>query len=161
VGLFRTRHDERASGLRIFILCILILANFLPLAALNAETDKTRRVLIQFCMAAGIFSAIVLGYALMARPLAVEEVGHCIVYDLQVPLYSVLAFTYVIAVVGSGFLVRRFWIQAFAALGLIGLIVSYLGFTAATTSVWCFFAAVLSLCVLMELRGSMRTRLNH
>lgn len=125
---------------------------FLPLAALQAEKDLTRRTLIKVCVGMGIFSATLLGYALLMKPLAVSQVGQCINYEIRAPIDYVLALPYVIAVAGCGLLVRRFWIQMFAALGLIGLGVSYLAFTVAYQSVWCFFAAVLSLCIIMELR---------
>jgi len=127
---------------------------FLPLASLQAETDKTRQALIMVCFGAGVFTATLLGYYLIARPLVVEELGNCINYSIATTSSIIMPLAYVVSVVGGGLLVKRFWIQMFGALGLLGLAVSYLGFTQAYQSVWCFFAAILSLCVIMELRSS-------
>ncbi len=130
---------------------------FLPLASLQAESDPTRRKLIMVCFGAGIFTALVLGYSMIIHPLIVSVPGQCISYRIdtiyQMPLKLLLPVTYLVSVIGGGLLVRRFWIQMFGALGLVGLAVSYIGFTLAYQSVWCFFAAAISLCIIMELRS--------
>lgn len=146
-----------ALGYAFLLFAHLIWPIFLPLAALEAEADPLRRKLIMVCLALGIFSSAVLGYALLTEPLVVTGLYRTIHYAVEAPFDWLLPFTYVISVVGSGLLVKRYWIQMFALLGLFGLIVSFLMYTEAFASVWCFFAAVLSLCVIMELRSSLPT----
>jgi len=139
---------------------------FLPLASLQAESDPTRRKLIMVCFGLGIFTALVLGYSMVIYPLIVSVPGQCIYYGIdtvyEIPLKFVLPVAYLASVVGGGLLVRRFWIQMFGALGLVGLAVSYLSYTVAYQSVWCFFAAAISLCIIMELRSpQIQTKKHH
>jgi hypothetical protein len=130
---------------------------FIPLAALQVEQEVTRRKLILLCLLAGIFSVITLGYALFTQPLVVEVIGHSIRYDVNASATILLPIAYVISVTASGLLVRRFWLQMFGALGLVGLVISYVNYTSAYQSVWCFFAAILSFCIIMDLHQANKT----
>jgi hypothetical protein len=131
---------------------------FFPLAALQIEKDPTRRVLIYIFEACGVFAATMLGYMLLTQPLVVTQFQHSVNYGMQVPLYDVVAACYVLAVCGSGLVVRRPWIVAMAVLCFIGLVVSYVLYTTTFGSVWCFFAAILSVCIIMDLQSDLRKK---
>lgn len=128
---------------------------FFPLAALQVETDPQRRKGIQVVLGLGIFSAIILGSTMFTQTPVVSLIGHSVSYGMDVPLYRVLAVTYVAAICLPGLFTRRYWFKIMSLVGFMALIVSYLAYAATFGSVWCFFAAIISVCVFLEMRSEL------
>ena len=130
---------------RIFLtFAFLVWPIWIPLAIGLAEKIKFRRYLIFFDLACGIaLSALNLSYALK-QEILVEIVNHSIQYTGEVPPQT---FLYPMIVLIPCFIstLKKMWI--FGTLALLGYIVAYYFYATTFVSVWCFFAAIVSLVI--------------
>lgn len=114
------------------------------------ENPATKRVLLVTAvigMAAGLASFVLLmpGYIAMTTKI----VGHSISYDTDVPeLLKVLFFyLYLLSVIPPFLIISNRKLKLFGYLLILSVIFSDLIFRATVASVWCFFAALLSLYI--------------
>lgn len=130
---------------RIFLtFAFLVWPIWIPLAVGLAEKIKFRRYLIFFDLACGIgLSMINLSYALK-QEILVEIVNHSIQYTGEVPPQT---FLYPLIVLLPCFIssLKNMWV--FGALALLGYIVAYYFYATTFVSVWCFFAAIVSVVI--------------
>jgi hypothetical protein len=125
-----------------------------PLAVWAAEPDPRRRRLVSWIAALGaLFGASIAFPAIALRDwLSVEVVHVSIEYHTTLIWDGVLGRTplrviYAALILAAFFLSTHRALQAFGALILAAVVVTLLGWPHAFISVWCFFAAALSLYV--------------
>lgn len=140
-------------GYAYLFFAFLLWPTYLPFAAYQLEKDPTRRRMILFLLLCGLITTALLLIALIAGPLSMEIVGHSIRYSVSVTFYPLVGVLYIMATCGSGLLVKRPLIQLFSFLAFISAAISFYVFQAAFTSVWCFFAAALSLIIIFEIKS--------
>ena len=142
-GMIGARPLQLAEGLFVFY-AQGILQFLVPLAVWLIEPEGWRRKLIGILMVIG---AVLMGYTLYGlaiHPTAVYIEDHILVYENVWTNKLWVGITYVLTTVGSLLLSRSIAIQLFGILNLIGLTLVYLFIPKGFTSVWCLYAAAVS-----------------
>lgn len=116
-----------------------------PFAAFLVEPHRSRRrIIVFFCiLGALIGSTLYAGFIL--HPIPAQVAGRCIAYPIEIPYGTFLTYLYVLAAIGSGLFSSRPIIKFFSVFSGAFALISWLAYTMYFTSVWCFFAAVMSL----------------
>jgi hypothetical protein len=126
-----------------------LLPFLLPLSVLLFEPDtRSRRRMIPF-LALGSLTALYILWALTAYPTQTFIKSHSIVYINPATNHTVVAVLYVIATCGSLFFSKIRDMVIFGAANLAILLVVMAVKSYAFTSVWCAYAAVASVIVLV------------
>jgi hypothetical protein len=125
---------------------------YVPFAMAVLEAVPWRRKAIFAFEAAGIPVGLFLLYILVTRPLVAEVVGSHIVYVsphfYQIPVMA----AYLAATCVSCFFSSHGFVRLFGVLALLSFVAAYLVHVTALISIWCFFAAILSLLIYLHLR---------
>jgi len=122
---------------------------FVPLAVFLVEPAAWRRKVIISCGGLGIVVGLYLLSTIIFYPFSSQIVAHSIQYlcpSPQVP-FSIHALLYVIATCGSCLFSSHRHLRWLGVLTLIFLGISYYFYTATFASVWCFFAAIISIVI--------------
>jgi hypothetical protein len=126
-----------------------LLPFLLPLSVLLFEPDlKSRRRMLSFVVVGG-GTALYILWALTAYPLQVFVKGDSIVYINQATNNTAVAVLYVIATCGSLFLSKIRVMVVFGAANLAILLVVMAVKRYAFTSLWCAYAAIASVIILV------------
>jgi len=136
-----------------------ILPFLLPLSVFLIEpTKRQRRRMMGFVVLGGVLALYML-WGLIAYPLAISDQSHSIMYVNVITNTTLVAVIYVIATCGSLFFSG---FRALVALGwynLVGLLVVMLVKRYAFTSVWCAYAAAVSVVIYFFFRRARKIRL--
>lgn len=129
---------------------------FVPFAVLMVETNRRRRAAISVIQVLGIAVGLYLFYALVHFGITATVVNRSIFYET--PHFYVLAVlaAYLIATCVSGMFSSHRCINAFGVLAFILAVAAYQVSVRTFVSVWCFFAAVLSLLIFAHFSGPMQ-----
>ncbi len=130
---------------------------WVPLMVRAVEEDPGRRRVLSVLLALGVLESVLGGYALVAFPVAADIVGDHVRYGIGAPvLFRVPVDVLYYLVTVPPLLVSG--IRMLRAIGLVmvaALILSKLLYHEYFISVWCFFAALISvLVVVVVVRGS-------
>lgn len=125
---------------------------YVPLALYFLETAPWRRKTMLGFLAAGSAVGLYLLYFLIARPVVAEVAGRHIVYDSPHFYLAAVIVLYVAATCVSEFFSSHGFVKLFGGLALLSFIATYFYAVWALVSVWCFFAAVLSVLIYLHLR---------
>jgi len=117
---------------------------FVPIAVLLLEKSEKRREVLEALVVVGLCVGLFALYLMLSGPVTAHAVNQCIRYDtfLPYPLW-VLAF-YVIVTCGSCFVSSKTFINQFGLVAFVSFAVAGWFYIETFSSVWCFFAAVLS-----------------
>ena len=125
---------------------------YVPLAVGILEAVRWRKRAIFAFGVAGVAVALYLLYFIVTRSVVAELVGSHIVYASP-HFYLIPVMTlYLAATCVSCFFSSHGFVKLFGVLMLLSFVATYLFYSLALVSVWCFFAAVLSLLIYMHLR---------
>lgn len=125
---------------------------YIPFAVRLLETVPWRRRVIAACQAIGGAVGLYLLYVIMQFPVTARVVGNHIAYESP-HFYAVpTIILYVVATCASSLFSNNRNVQLFGALAFATFIAAYAIHVATFFSVWCFFAAVLSLIVFVYFR---------
>ena len=121
---------------------------YVPIAVLLLEPVEWRRRVLMVIAVAGAAVGLYLLYFLVTEPIVSKVVGGHISY--QSPHFYIVAVMvlYVLATCVSSFVSSCKTIRWFGAATFVALLAAYVFYAFWFISVWCFFAAVLSLIVL-------------
>lgn len=115
--------------------------------------DKKKRAILEWFIFIGIAVALYSVYRLLTQTLTVQELGSCVSYTFNFPSNPLIKIGYALAVFVplfiSSYKAFRWFGFAIAILALI----SWFFFTFAFTSVWCFFAAIVSSMFFLYIRS--------
>ena len=125
---------------------------YVPFAMGVLEAVRWRRRTLVAFEAAGIAVGLYLLYSIVSRPLVAELVGGHIVYDSPHFHLVPVMVLYLAATCVSCFLSSHGFVRLFGVLSLLSFIVAYIVHIGALVSIWCFFAAILSLLIYLHLR---------
>lgn len=124
---------------------------YVPFAMAVLEAVPWRRKVIVAFEAAGVPVGLYLLYVLVTRPLVAEVVGSHIVY-VSPHFYTMpVMVAYLAATCVSCFFSSHGFVKLFGVLALLSFIAAYLVHITALISIWCFFAAILSLLIYLHL----------
>jgi uncharacterized protein DUF6629 len=125
---------------------------YVPFAMGVLEAVRWRKKAIFTFEAAGVALGLYLLYFLMTRPVVAEVVGSHIVYaSPHFYLIPVMVFYLAVTCVSCFFSSHGF-VKLFGVLQLLSFIAAYLIHAMAFFSIWCFFAAILSLLIYLHFR---------
>ena len=111
--------------------------------------DLTRRPILQWFVLLGSLVAIYFLIILLTQPMHISEVGYCVQYKFNFPFEYYTISAYALAIFGPLFLSSRKVFRRFGFIVAISAIISWYFYFKTFTSVWCFFAAILSSLLLI------------
>ena len=106
--------------------------------------DKERRKIMQWFLFLGVIVAAYALIMLVMQSLAVQKMNACITYKFNIPFANFFDIAYLTAVFVPLFVSSREIFRWFGVVVAFLAIISWLFFALAFTSVWCFFAAIVS-----------------
>lgn len=118
-----------------------------PLAALMYERQEGRKKILKVLMWIGVAASALLLYGLITYPVLATASDHHIRYVVGKPA-GLMAFgnvLYFIAAVVPLFVSGSKGLRWFGAVGFVSYVISWLVYKQYVVSVWCFFAAIISL----------------
>lgn len=124
---------------------------YVPIAALLVEPMALRQRLLAAICAAGLGVGAWLLYSMFAYPIHAAAVGGHIEYVSPHFFATVSTGLYLLATTVSLMVSSQRWIQLFGVLALVAFMLAYAFYARWFISVWCFFAAVLSVLVVLHL----------
>ena len=125
---------------------------YVPLAMGILEAVPWRRKTLFAFEAAGIAVGLYLLYFLVMQPVVAEVIGGHIVYvSPHFYIVPVMVFYLAATCLSCLFSSHRF-VNLFGVLALLAFMAAYLVHVGALVSIWCFFAAILSLLIYLHLR---------
>ncbi len=129
---------------------------FIPFAILLVETSRRRRKALGVFQVLGLAVGLYLLFFLVRFPVTAHVHGRSIFYDS--PHFFILGVlvAYLLATCASGMFSSHRCINAFGASAFVLAIAAYQVSVATFVSVWCFFAAVLSLFIYAHFSGPMQ-----
>jgi hypothetical protein len=127
---------------------------WVPLTMWLMEPDKRRKKILSWFLLIGGATSLYMFYCLIAYPIsAVAEHGH-IRYYRDFPHLSITRpFNFVLLAI-TPFLSTLRYTKLLAGVMMVSLIVTYIFYTDYLISVWCFFAAILSLLVIGVIKSN-------
>ena len=135
-----------------------LLPFLLPLSVLLIEPNGPRqRRMLDFCLLGGALSIYIL-WGLIAFPVEVYAQSHAIVYFNQISTTDLVAVLYVGATCGALFFSGYRALVLLGWLNLAGLLVVMLVRRYEFTSIWCAYAAVVSVVIYFFFRRSRPNR---
>jgi hypothetical protein len=135
-----------------------LLPFLLPLSVYLFEVDKKSRMRMLPFLAIGVGTALYILWALTAFPLQLYVKGNSIVYINQATNNSAVAVFYIIATCGPLFLSKIRMMVAFGAANLIIILAVMAVKRYAFTSLWCAYAAIASVIILVYFWKSIEAR---
>ena len=146
---------------------------WIPLAVLLIEPDAARRCLVIVAAAIGAVMFAVFTLVILSAHYTPEIQNGCICYNgrLTSPLeggyypfapgdgwrisgLEWMVLPYALTTLGALLVSSRLHVRTFGLVGAIGLVVSMLLYRQALVSVWCFFAAIASLVVVLAVQNA-------
>lgn len=106
--------------------------------------DKKRRWLHRWFAAIGTAVSFYFLGLLLTQPLAINQYNNCISYSFNLPYRDFVNTAYLIAIFGPLFCSSYKVLNIFGALIFVFATISWFFYITAFTSVWCFYAAVVS-----------------
>ena len=134
---------------------------FTPLAVLSVETDRTRRVVLYALSITGLILGVYLLDFIYVAPVTSHIVNCSIDYGFGHQFPRALLAVYVLVTCGSFFASSNKILNIFGVVLLASFAVAGWFYTQTFFSVWCFFAAILSVIILWYVQtnaGSKRGR---
>ena len=129
---------------------------FVPFAILLVETSRWRKQALGVFQALGLAVGLYLLYFLVRFPVTAHVHGRSITYDSPHFYIVGVIVIYLLATCVSGLFSTHRCINAFGVLAFILAIAAYQVSVITFVSVWCFYAAILSLLVYVHFSGPMQ-----
>ena len=126
---------------------------YVPVAVLLLEPEAWRRRLLVGIALAGALVGLYLLYFLVTEPMVSQVVNKHIRYESPHFFVAWVVSLYVLATCVSSFISSCNTIRMFGVATFIALLVAYAIYAFWFISVWCFFAAVLSVIVVVHFRS--------
>lgn len=125
---------------------------YVPVAVRMIEPGASRKRVINWFILLGLGVSIYILYHVFRGPVTSTLSPRGIIYDLHLPNVVVVPIAYVVASCGSCLASSHKFVRVFGMTMLASLLIAYWYYLDSFTSVWCFFAAILSLIIFMHLR---------
>ena len=129
---------------------MVVLPTLMPLAVLLLEPRSDRTRLAPFVVLGALMS-VVYAVEVFSTPISVVVHPHALEYVTGLRHGGILAIGYVVAVIGPAVLSGYRSIVAFGLVNLVGLVVVGIAYQDAFASLWCVFAALASVLVVLHM----------
>lgn len=138
-----------AAVIAFMFIAFAIWPAWIPWAVSQMEPLKKRKLVLGVCQGMGLFFAVVATYVMATGHPRSEIVGQCLNYGFEKNTASFFppnmhAIFYFSSTVMPFFISSQRWVKTTGILILVGLLITLSSWKYATTSVWCFFAAIAS-----------------
>lgn len=137
--------ESLAYGFLFF--AFLLWPVYIPLAVWAHERNPSRKCLLRYLIFFGSLGSFYLLVVLFTQSLGVELAGNSLCYKINAPFEVPRIILYVSVTIGALLMSTSRLIQWFGALSLLSAAFAWFAYEKAFTSVWCFFAAALSLLI--------------
>ncbi|OBH85883.1 DUF6629 family protein [Mycobacterium sp. E2989] len=127
-----------------------VLPLLLPLAILMLEPRGARLRVAPFAVLGAVVSAY-LAFVVLAKPVGVTRCPHVLEYQTASRDSYLWAVLYIIAVIGPALMSGYRSIVVFGLANLVGLVLVAVLYLQAFASLWCIYAAVMSVLVLVHM----------
>lgn len=138
----------------IYLIIAFLLPILVPLAILSLESDRRRRRMISAFAILGGAVSVTLISQMFTGPVTAEIAGRYIDYDVSLIYGGQLTALYVAATCGPMLLSKRPRIIVFGVLNLAAVTVLAWLMATGVISLWCAWAAVTSIVIVLHLRGT-------
>ena len=125
---------------------------YVPLAIGYLEHERWRKRTLRAFLAAGVLVGLYLLYFLVTQPVVADVVNKHIVYVSPHFYVLPMMLLYLAATCVSCFFSSHRFVNLFGVLAFLSFIAAWAFHARALVSIWCFFAAILSLLVYVHLR---------
>ena len=125
---------------------------YVPFAMYVLEGERWRNKILLGFEAAGLLVGLYLLFFIVTRPVVAAVVGKHIVYASPHFYLAPVIVLYLAATCVSCFFSSHGFVKLFGALALLSFLAAYIVHVGALVSIWCFFAAILSLLIYGHLR---------
>jgi len=125
---------------------------YVPFAMGVLETVRWRKRMLVAIEGVGIAVGLYLLLSLVTHSVVAQVLGMHIVYVSPLFYKVPEVALYLTATCVSCFLSSHRFVRLFGAVALVSFVASYLAYSWAFVSIWCFFAAVLSLLIYVHIR---------
>lgn len=142
---------QRPAAFAFLVAARVLWPAWVPLMVRAVEEDPDRRRLLSVLLALGVLEGLLGGYALAAFPVTADVVGHHVRYGIEMPdLFRVpVDVLYYFVTLPPLLLSSHRPLRWIGVAMLAALVVSRLLYREYAVSVWCFFAACISVLVLV------------
>ncbi|MEK7620474.1 MAG: DUF6629 family protein [Patescibacteria group bacterium] len=137
--------ESLAYGFLFF--AFLLWPVYIPLAVWAHERNPSRKCMLRYLIFFGSIGSFYLLVVLFSQSLGVELAGNSLCYKIGAPFEVPGIILYVSVTVGALLISSSRFVQWFGALTLLSAAFAWFAYEKAFTSVWCFFAAALSLLI--------------
>lgn len=141
--------ESLAYGFLFF--AFLLWPVYIPLSVWSHERNPSRKCMLRYLIFFGSIGSFFLLIVLFTQTLGVELAGNSICYKIDAPFEVAGVILYISVTVGALLMSTSPFIQWFGALTLLSASLAWFAYEKAFTSVWCFFAAVLSFLIVIYL----------
>jgi hypothetical protein len=129
---------------------------FVPFAILLVESKRWRKTAIGVFQILGVAVGLYLFYFILRFPVTAYVHGHSIVYASRHFYIVEVLVVYLLATCATGLFSSHRCVNVFGVLAFVLAVVAYEVSVDTFVSVWCFYAAVLSLIVYIHFSGPMQ-----
>lgn len=127
---------------------------WVPLTMWLMETDQRRKKILSYFLLLGITASLYMFYCLITYNIsAVAENGH-IRYYRDFPHLTIMRPVNFVTIAVTPFFSTLRYTKLLAVAMMGSLIITYFFFTNYLISVWCFFAAILSLLIILVIKSN-------
>jgi hypothetical protein len=151
---------QHAAALGYLIFALPVLPVLVPLAVLLLEPRRARLRVAPF-VALGAVVAANLSFVLATHPISVVAQPHALEYNIGLPHENWWTVLYIVAVIGPSVLSGYPSIVAFGLLNLVGLTVVAIVYVEGFASLWCVWAGLSSVLVLVHMISRRRLSDDH
>ena len=137
-----TGNTSLIAGYSFLVFALIVWPVYVPCTVYMLDTR--RRKILKWFIVAGSIVALYYVYILLTQSLVINEFRACINYQYNAPFGNIFGTLYVLTIFGPLFVSCRPIFKWFGLVVAILAIIAWLFFTLAFTSVWCFFAAIIS-----------------
>jgi hypothetical protein len=134
----------------------VLLPLIVPLGILLTEPDRRRRAWMAALLVGGAVVAARFAWILASNPIGARALDHVIVYDTDWEFGYVVAAGYVLVTCGAALIASSRLLRWFGVANLAGLLLATAVRYSAVTSIWCVYAALVSVLVLLHFRDRAR-----
>ena len=150
------------TAMYVFLFAAVILwPVMLPASILLMEKVKKRRTTLKILLMVGIITALYYGIGMLVLEVNPEILGHHIFYasgypkSLVIPIFCL----YIIATITPLFVSSTRNLYIMGVLITVSCLLSGIFYTKCLTSVWCFFAALISVVIFFIIKGLNKERI--
>jgi hypothetical protein len=141
-----------ASTMAFLLMAHVLWPTYLPYAVWRDETGPRRKKALMAFVLFGAAVSLYLLYYLLRGEVTAALLGGGVAYTVPLPNLAVIPAAYVLVTCGSCFLSSHKFIRVFGLALVASLAIAWWYYNHAFASVWCFFAAILSLVILVHVR---------